>query len=305
MKQTDKYFIIMIAPSGSGKGQIIKDIMKDLKITNKNTFKAMIDNYVGSDKLYKQKVKKILENNDITSNSDIKKELEIKKNDLVVKFNKAYLDTRNVNGCNNESCATKMKNNLLDAINENKNIIFETTGRIGTRFPSKILNTSKSNKSNESMRGKKYKLIIATTGIYVNSIKNRLNNRTIEGIKTFLNKLDDNTVSAPRLLYSDDKMIRMNMNSYKGYIFNIIENCFPDKSDVCGNYNISKIYVYSSNVPRNIGVKLLFKMELNETNNEINKVIMKNGKIIKFIVPKDKAIKGIIKAIKRETISST
>ena len=211
---TPPVLIIALGPTGSGKGSIPSKISTLLKKEKKKEDEyeftnILIDDLVENHKNYKQEVSKILEElqKNHEAGSDPFSINNLQNKDILKKFNNAYFQTRKKVDCNGEkiSCDKLDDNNLTEALNGGKNIVFESTGEY---FPSWLFKVYKN-----QLNKHKYEIIVSYSVVGLCELIKRNFTRTQETIKKFL---EDKHNKAPRLP-------DMNHDKFKGKVKRIIK----------------------------------------------------------------------------------
>jgi hypothetical protein len=189
------YLIITSGPTGSGKSSLPNKIINYLNLNYNPQVKILIDDIVERQESYKKKVLDIKndycmeDNNKLCDNFE--KKIKNPDNTILNKFSTAYFETRKKKGCDheiNKTCDMINDENLENAFNEGKNIIFETTG---TYYPSWIFKYNM-----DFIKKFDYKIIMAwTIADWCELVKRN----SYRAIKSFEDFLIDKSNPTPRL----------------------------------------------------------------------------------------------------------
>ena len=226
--------LIVMAPTGSGKSSLIKIISKLIKVNNFEEF--LIDDYIEKNDLYKKKVKKILKKDKF--NFDTK---------IIKQFEKAYFESR-LKGCQSNSskynvkgCGEVLDHELSLAIQNKKNILFESTGKYYPKwiydYPNNKINIKKYN----------YEVIIGITLVSFNELVKGNKKRVLDAISLFKK---NNTNPTPRIPDIRNSALKHNINLFINTVNQIIHNdCFKKhhKNSYCGDKPISRFIVVDNN----------------------------------------------------------
>ena len=234
------FFIILAGPSGSGKSTLINKISNYLKndelLDKKNTVFISVDDLIEKNPYFKKEVNNYFKKQFKSKKKDIYNEFLYPSKKTIDFFNKTYWNARKNTDCitgnnlnfknktkqekNYKPCSHIISNNILIALKNKNNIVFETTGLtfpfwIFKKYPNDLIN---------------YKLIIAWSIVDICDLYDRNKFRTINNTKLFIETLTDN---APRLPDIRKK-------NYKRNLIDII-NTYNELVKYYGNRTLSRL----------------------------------------------------------------
>ena len=237
------YFIIVAGPNASGKSTLINKVSNyinndDLLNKNKTEF-ISVDDYIEKNPFFVSEVNNFFKKNFKNKKNEIYNEFLYPSKKTIIFFNKIYWETRKNTDCitgnklnknknktqirekNYKTCGEIISNNILNALKQKKNIIFETTGItfpfwIFKQYPNDLIN---------------YNLIISWSIVDICDLYNRNKFRTLSTLKAFMEMYTN--ASAPRLPDIRKK-------NYKRSLISIIET-FKLLVNYHGNRALSKL----------------------------------------------------------------
>ena len=239
--QNNPYFIITAGPTASGKSSTIDKISNYLhndEINNeKYTDFISVDALIEKNPYFKREIDNYFKKNfKNKNNNDIYNELAYPRKKTIKFFNKVYWHARKNTDCmtgNNlnlknktkkekdyKPCSYIISNNILTALKNKKNIVFETTGVtfpfwIFKQYPNDLMN---------------YNIIITWSIVDICDLYERNKARSIMTAKLFIETFADN---APRLPDIRKK-------NYKRTLINIIDT-YKELVKYHGNRSLSKL----------------------------------------------------------------
>ena len=249
---SNPYLVIVAGPTGSGKSNLINKVKDYLQINNNpNTWqKLLLDDYIETKKSYKDKIKKIVRDYCNSQDKDLPKiacpKLEEKllnpDKKILDEFWEAYKTERfyKTGACKPILCYIELNKDLSNAIEENKNIIFET---MGSYFPSWLFLTNSwegvkpaSNSGSIWLEKHEYKIILAFTITEFMDLIKRNKTRAKTNMNKFLENPEYNT--GPRLPNTQFNSKNTNDSQYYNLVKQIqeviIESIF-NKDKSCSN----------------------------------------------------------------------
>ena len=234
------YFIITAGPTASGKSSVINKIsnyFKNKELNNKkNTDFISVDALIEKNPYFKREVDNYFKKYFKNKKNEIYNELAYPTKKTIKFFNKTYWNARKNTDCitgNNldfknktkkendyKPCSHIVSNNILTALKNKKNIVFETTGVtfpfwIFKQYPNDLMN---------------YNIIITWSIVDICDLYKRNKSRSIETAKLFIETFAD---SAPRLPDIRKK-------NYKRTLINIM-NTYNELVKYHGNRSLSKL----------------------------------------------------------------
>lgn len=183
------YLLIVAGPTASGKGSLPDKVIEDLQLGGAINVKLLIDDYVEQNPYYKDKVTNFIKSkqNSGMTNDKIKELFLSPTDELIETFKQYYFTGRDSTNCdtgiqndnNPESgnCYNKLEADFITALNERKNIIFETTGM---NSPSWIFDEYRS-----KLDSGNYNIIMAWTIVEVCELLKRNKSRMIEALDNY------------------------------------------------------------------------------------------------------------------------
>lgn len=249
---TIPYIIITAGPAGAGKSKLPKLIIDKLKLNSKFV-NIQIDDIVQSNPTYKSKINSIITNkglnkkviNKITSNT-------FNNNNLVKRIENAYFAVREGNFCGKKSNMTCNEYNdalLNDAFDNNKNVVFETTGNSNNTIAWLFTQIPKN-----------YKIIIAYMIISYNVLLTRVAKRTLNTFKSYLKKTRNttshankknnstkkNNIFAPRLPNTKNKLYKDSITKTYVLLKKNIDDFLAEEPKILGRCN--NFFVYDNTI---------------------------------------------------------
>lgn len=205
MSNSNPILIVVLGPTGSGKGSLPKKVLNYInrQIDIKNFVEIVIDNLVEQNPSYKQFIKK---NFNGMNNNELKKYYLNPTKNTLNKYSKAYYKARTEYSCGNFTNLTCDDYNdklFEDALENNKNIIYESTG---TYFVKWIFNLYGNYLKN-------YDIIFAWNVVNMCELLRRNKLRALESVLKFKK---NNKNPAPRLP-------NVSYNTYKNNLKKIIK----------------------------------------------------------------------------------
>lgn len=234
-KSKQKYIIVTVGPTGSGKTDVIKTVEKILNIDeiHQDNY-ILIDNLVEVDPFYKSEVHKILEksceSNNI-ANCNVNGLVNNPSKELLESFEKAYFYSRKRKGCgkgivsnetngadrnpdnadqdqdqdadhhpdNGETCDQLNDFKFEKSLEEGKNIVFETTGEKGDTSPAAWFLTNSEWWANayKKIQDHNYKIIIAYSLVEKSKLIERNKSRAKDSIVQFIEQIKNKKIDDP------------------------------------------------------------------------------------------------------------
>jgi hypothetical protein len=253
---TNPYIIVTLGPNGSGKTSMINTVISYLTLdTNYNKF--LIDDLVQNNDTYKEKVLSITENimrqckserifclDDKCENCDTSKYYLNPTQELLEEFGKAYIDVRKGPNCVKESelnCDLFNDVKLRDAIENNKNIVFETTG---INIPNWLLSSPPDDPIAQFINSK-YKVIFAYSLVHFNELIQRNKNRLLKSLADFK---EDRTKPGPRLPNIEYIEFKKMVRKIKETLLKLYDICIvTHDSKECGTTKIERLLLFNNN----------------------------------------------------------
>jgi len=235
------YLIVTNGTTGSLKTKMADEIIKQLKLNATNT-KINIDDLVIKNKEYKKRILDIIKKVAKECNNNkvcISEKYENPNDKLLEDFGKAYYDVRK--GKDGISCTTSFKNscdklndlNLENALNESRNIVFESQG---LSVPSWLLS--------QPYLTEKYNVIFGYSLAPIKKIVDVIKKRAKARIDKYLKNPDED---APRMPSVDRKTIGNNIKNIVATLKELRKNCINDAEYLkCGNKKIDLLLVYET-----------------------------------------------------------
>ena len=254
--QTEKpYFIITAGPTASGKGSLKNKIISYLNagdiITDSNTNKLSIDEYIEKNPYFIKEIDKYFKLHFKSKKEiDIQNEFNYPSHKTIIFFNKLYWKARRETNCNtgrfinlkkkeHGSCGELFANKLNENLKNKKNIIFETQGItfpfwIFKKYPNDLIN---------------YNIIIAWSIVDICELYKRNKSRAYSKYRLFIENFEE----VPR-------MPDIRHKNYKRNLINIIET-FKKLLEYYGPRALSKIrlLVFDNRTKTNINMFDSFK----------------------------------------------
>jgi hypothetical protein len=250
---SQKYFIVTVGPTGSGKTGLVKETIKMLGLPENSQYtKFLIDDVIENDFDYKNAVKKIIagiEDNCVNESSSC---LENSFNDptpeLYEQFAKAYYDVRNGNpdvsgkslGCRTmrsegKNCEEILDNRLKNiATSQPSIVVFEYTGRYipGWLFDRTFIPQG-------------YNLVVTYSLVNIDNLVLRNKSRAYEGILKF--KSNTGTNPAPRLPNVSEEVFRGLVIEIRNTLIDLYESCIKSRQEKCGPVQIDRLFIFDNN----------------------------------------------------------
>jgi GTPase SAR1 family protein len=252
------YIIVTLGPTGSGKTSMINSVISYLTLdTNYNKF--LVDDLVENNHTYKEKVFSITENimrqckserkfclDDKCENCDTSNYYLNPTQELLQEFGKAYIDVRKGPNCVKESelnCDLFNDTQLREAIKNNKNIVFETTG---INIPNWLLSSPPDDPIAQFINSK-YKVIFAYSLVYFNELIQRNKNRLLKSLADFK---EDRTKPGPRLPNIEYNEFKKMVRKIKDTLLKLYDTCIvTHDSNECGTTKIERLLLFDTNGP--------------------------------------------------------
>jgi hypothetical protein len=235
------YIIVTLGPTGAGKSTLIGKTIRHLGLEERYT-KILIDDLVENNPTYKKYVADIIRdvekecrlNNEIC---DTRKYYLNPSEQLLEKFNKAYFTVRKADNCIKESplsCDSLNDARLKQAIEDESNIVFETTGAY---IPSWLLS--------DPFINSKYRVIFAYSLVSFDNLIQRNQSRVIKSIKEFQR---DNSNPGPRLPNIERRAFLLLVSTIRDTLLNIYESCIIKRNLAkCGTKEINQLLLFDNN----------------------------------------------------------
>jgi hypothetical protein len=235
------YLIVTNGTTGSLKTKMADEIIKYLKLNPVNT-KIIIDDLVIKNKEYKKRVLDIIKKVAKECNNNkvcISEKYDNPGDKMYQDFGKAYYDVRKGEGgisCTdsfNNSCDKLNDLNLENALNESRNIVFESQG---LSVPSWLLSLP--------YLTEKYNVIFGYSLAPIKKIVEVIKKRAKARIDKYLKNPNED---APRLPSVNEKIIGDNIKNIMVTLKELRKNCINDVEYFkCGKKKIDKLLVYEN-----------------------------------------------------------
>ena len=259
---TSPYIIVTLGPTGSGKSSMINNVINYLKL-DKSYKKFLVDDLVENNDNYKQTVHVITENvmrqcidekkycvDDECIKCDTSKYYINPSMKLLEDFDKAYNDVRKGPNCVKDyplNCNDYNDMKLQEAIQNNDNIIFETTGLY---IPNWLLTADS---PSEGFINNKYNVIFAYNFVNFNELIERNKKRILESLTKFT---EDQINPGPRLPNIERDTFKKTVSQIKQTLLKLYDLCILKHDSIqCGKTKINKLLLFDNNGPQS---KLLF-----------------------------------------------
>lgn len=260
-KNEQKYIIVTVGATGSGKTDMIHQLEKILNIDKilKEDY-ILVDNLVETDPFYRKQVNEILEHScktDIGS-CNIDTMVEDPSDKLLENFETAYFTSRKRKGCGKE--ITKFKRNDLgktcddlndlkfkESLRKGRNIVFETTGENKGASPAAwFLKESEWWKdAYTNIKKFDYKIIIAYSLVEISKLIDRNKSRAKSSIKKFVKQRQKDKQSGTVPRFPDIQGISKKVSRIIDNLIVLYEKCFSryngsNMENYCGTYALNK-----------------------------------------------------------------
>jgi len=248
--QKQRYIIVTVGPTGSGKTDMIHKLEKYLDISQitKDNY-ILIDDLIESDPYYKKKVRDIL-NEHCKPNIEkcnIESMVDNPSDELLDAFKDAYFKARTRQGCGKkndkgDSCDVKNDKKFTKSLEEGKNIVFETTGEKQGVSPAAWFLTRHDWWKDEfdNIKNYDYKIIFAYSLVKLKELVKRNKSRAKKSIKKFIK----NKTIAPRLPDIKGNDFEEKVEQITQNLINLVCTCFLNgnrkNTKYCGTYPINK-----------------------------------------------------------------
>jgi hypothetical protein len=227
--QNQPLLVVVLGPTGSGKGSIEGKIKELYNLDNSVKFvPVLIDDLIEENLDYKYKIENYLsdvkkQHPDITNEQLANYITGTGLDESIENFNVAYFSTRKGNTCRmgerSMTCDAKNDEILTTAIRDGKNVIFETTGERKFEW---LFDTHK-----EGLESKDYNIVLAWNVVEVCELITRNANRAKESIQKFID--DSEGENAPRLpdITTDTmfKKLTKIINTFEEIVKKCTKNC--------------------------------------------------------------------------------
>ena len=253
---TNPYIIVTLGPTGSGKTTMINKTISSLGL-DPNYNKFLVDDLVENNDKYKEKVFSITENimrqcksehifclDDKCEKCDTSKYYLNPTPELLLKFNDAYREVRRGPNCVKDSelnCDLFNDVGLRDAIENNKNIVFETTG---LNIPNWLLSSPPEPQIARFINSK-YTVIFAYSFVHFTELIQRNKKRLLESIVEFT---EDRTKPGPRFPDIERNEFKKTVSKIKETLLKLYDICVvTHDSKQCGTTKIEKLLLFDNN----------------------------------------------------------
>lgn len=243
------YLIVTLGPPGSGKSSVLINQTINYLGLNRNYVKIIIDDLIENNPRYKKKILSIIDNvfkecqnegkfcQDIKcTNCDTSSYYQNPTNKLLDKFKTAYFSTRKNTNCvigSTLNCDDQNDLILKNAIKNNDNIVFETTGRY---IPSWLL-------SSEYIKSK-YQILFSYSIVNFNELKKRNTKRALISINNFVVNRSN---PAPRLPYIEYNSFRSMVITIKNTLLQLYNKCILSYEEkLCGKERIDRLLIFNN-----------------------------------------------------------
>ena len=244
------YIVVTLGPTGSGKSGLIKNIIEYLGLS-KEYVKILVDDIVENNQNYKDRILSIMEDvsqqcksekyhcEDSTCDKCDSAKYYLNPSDgLIAKFNAAYFDIRKSTKCDPYSkltCDDINDKNLMEAILNRQNIVFEATG---VSIPSWLLSAPYINDN--------YTIIFAYSIVTYDKLIERNIARTLQSITTFQQDVTKNP--GPRLPELRHDIFKNIVQQTKEILIDLYNSCIR-QHDIkkCGTQKIDRLLLFDNN----------------------------------------------------------
>ena len=238
------YIIVTLGPTGSGKSSLITKTIEQLNLDS-NYKKILIDDLIENNDKYKDFIKQIIidVNNECREREiregikcDVKDYYLNPSQELLKKFNDAYYKVRTEKGyCDQIKSCDEINDEILhNAIKNNENIVFETTG---TSIPKWLLSLPSIYE--------KYDIIFSYSIVDFNSLILRNTNRVIKSFMKF--SRDPNNNPAPRLPDISKGKFGKIVSDIKNTLLLTYSDCVLNHNQqICGNQKINRLLLFNN-----------------------------------------------------------
>ena len=242
------YLIVTLGPTGSGKSLLIEHTISYLGL-NPTYTKILIDDLVENNPKYKKKVLSIIHEvfkecqkegkfcQDIKcTKCDTSSYYQNPTKNLLDKFQTAYYTTRKEANCvigSTLNCDDQNDLILKNAIKNNDNIIFETTGGY---IPSWLISSP--------YITSKYQILFSYSIVSFNELIRRNTGRTIKSIDDFLVNRSN---PAPRLPDIEYNSFRSRVITIKNTLLRLYNKCILSYEEkLCGKERIDRLLIFNN-----------------------------------------------------------
>ena len=225
------YLLIVLGPTGSGKGSLPSKVITKYKLEKKNEL-ILVDNYVEKNPYFKLKIDQFIkkQTKQGKNHKQIINMFMKPTNKMINTFNEIYFDSRKERHCKTgkkmtqkqketSSCDIINDKKLTNAFSKGKNIVFETKG---TYWPSWLFDMFK-----HDIIQKKYNIIMAWSIVDICELLFRNKNRAKINVEQFL---QDSSNPPPRL---PDIKIKNYTTELNTIIKTFLKNNPKNKNKLC------------------------------------------------------------------------
>jgi hypothetical protein len=253
MNSAQKYFIVTVGPTGSGKTGLVKETIKKLGLPENSEYtNFLIDDVIENDIDYKNAVKKIIagiEDNCVNeSSSCLENSFNAPTPELYEQFAHAYYDVRKGNpdvsgesqGCKTmrsegNNCEEILDNRLKNiATSQPSIVVFEFTGRY---IPKWLFD--------RTFIPEGYQVVISYSLVTIANLVGRNQSRAYKGILQFKSNPDTNP--APRLPNVSEEVFRGLVIEIKNTLIDLYESCIKSRQEKCGPVQIDRLFIFDNN----------------------------------------------------------
>ena len=262
-QNSDKYIIVTVGPTGSGKGDLIEKVEEYLKIPKipKENF-ILVDNLIENDPYYRIRVNNILKRKEncgsngasIKTPCDARDFVSNPDKTLLTLFEDAYYTTRfdigcgkfNTEGTRRANCNDVNDSKFTAALERGENFVFETTGEGNMTW---FLTRSYWWKDEfDNLKKNNYKVIYAFSLVKFADLIERNKTRAISSINKYIE--GDFTGAVPRLPDVQAEAFNEKATIIGSNLIQLANKCLfkPEKdAGFCGEYPINNILIYDNN----------------------------------------------------------
>jgi hypothetical protein len=246
---TSSYLIVTLGPTGSGKTDLTNKTVSYLGL-NPDNVKILIDDLVENNPTYKAKVSSILGDvlkeckTDKTyckdpecAECDTSSYYEHPSKELLSKFATAYFSTRKGPDCvagSTLTCEGVNRSIVQNAINNNKNIVFETTGR---EIPFWLLSAPYMTSN--------YQIVFAYSIVKFDELIKRNTGRTVKSINAFLANQSNPAPRLPDVEYNSFKEVVLTIRNSLLTLYNKCIITYESES-ACGTEHIGRLLIFDN-----------------------------------------------------------
>jgi hypothetical protein len=243
------YLIVTLGPTGSGKTDLTNKTVSHLGL-NPDNVKVLVDDLVENNPKYKTDVLSIIGDvlkecktdkkfckDPACDECDASSYYEHPSKELLSKFATAYFSTRKGPNCvagSTLTCEAVNRSIVQNAINNNRNIVFETTGR---EIPFWLLSAPYANS--------KYNIIFAYSIVPFTELIKRNTGRTVKSINDFLANQSN---PAPRLPDVEYNSFKNAILTIRNSLLDLYKKCILtyESESACGTEHIGRLLIFDN-----------------------------------------------------------